>query len=221
MAAAFQQPNSTNALTKQRYNIAKNLSGLQFFWDLFPPNAQFLLVNQSQILALPFNVSQQLIQNGTNSLSWSSLPSNVQTLLLNQQGSLLNISFSQWGWTDANSSFANSTLFSLFPLKVQTQLPNIIGVLAPLKYNLQIDLNALNQTLYANALNRKRPKSFLVNSFFGSFFNYFSELLETIKEKNNSNNWFFRNQITPAKLFSNAVSRVCTFLKPRKFPARY
>jgi hypothetical protein len=215
MATSQQQTN----LTKQRYNVAKNLTGLQYFWDLLPPNAQFILVNQSQILALPFNISQQLNQNGSSSLNWTSLPANVQAILLQQQGSLLFLSFAQWGWVDGNSSFANSTLFSLFPLKVQTLMPNITNLLAPLKYNLQIDLTVLNQTLYANFVG-KRPKAYLLNSFFSSFFNYFSKLFQTIQNQK-SDNWFFRYQLTPARLFSNAVSRACTFLKPRKFPTRY
>lgn len=175
-----------------------------------------MLLVQTQVAQLGFDASQ--IKQNASILNWASLPANVQTFLLSQQGSLLNLRFDQWGWVNSTSNFSNATLLSLFQPKYQAILLNASSIMAPLKYNLQIDLSQLNQTLYSLNTNKK-PRGNLVNSFFCAFFDYLEDLFEnTTKSYTTGLNRFLNN---PGKVYLKAVSNAATFLKSLGIKAKF
>jgi hypothetical protein len=198
-------------------STVRNLTGVQYFWDIMPPTVQFLLLNQTQVTSLGFNTTQQ-VKLSVSNLNWATLPANVQSFLLSQQGSLLNLRFEQWAWTNSNESFSNATLLSLFQPKYQAILLNASSIMAPLKYNLQVDLNQLNQTLYSVNTNKK-PRGNLVNSFFCTFFDYLEDLFEkTTKSYTTGLNRFLNN---PGKVYLKAVSTASAFLKSLGIKAKF
>jgi hypothetical protein len=195
----------------------KNLTGVQYFWDIMPPTVQFLLLNQTQVTSLGFNTTQQ-VKLSVSNLNWATLPANVQSFLLSQQGSLLNLRFEQWAWTNSNESFSNATLLSLFQPKYQAILLNASSIMAPLKYNLQVDLNQLNQTLYSVNTNKK-PRGNLVNSFFSTFFGYFEDIFENASYT--YSNGMNRYLNSAGKVFSSSLSKVVTYLKSLGIKAKF
>jgi hypothetical protein len=59
-----------------------------YFWDVLNPVIKFALLNQTQVSALSFDI-QQAINNDVDNLNWTNIPVEVQTLLVQQQSSLL------------------------------------------------------------------------------------------------------------------------------------
>lgn len=92
---------------------------------------------------------------------------------------LLSLTYQEWGWVDSSNSLETTTLLSLLPATVLSSLSNVYILLAPLAYDSQIDLTALNQTLSANAaLNYNRyPHGNFVRNFLGEFFEFFQSFL--------------------------------------------
>ena len=175
-----------------------------------------MLLVQTQVAQLGFDASQ--IKQNASILNWTSLPANVQTFLLSQQGSLLNLRFDQWAWTNSNESFSNATLLSLFKPKYQAILLNASSIMAPLKFNLQIDLSQLNQTLYSLNTNKK-PRGNLVNSFFSTFFGYFEEIFENASYT--YSNGMNRYLNSAGKVFSSSISKVVIYLKSLGIQAKF
>ena len=185
----------------------------KYFWDLINPSARFLLLNQTQVSSIPFNVTSQLQQNVSN-LNWVALPADVQSFLLGQSpAALLNLTYLQWGWVDLSNTFASTTLFSLLSVKQQNSLPNASVILAPITYSLNVDLTVLNQTLSSNQNSYKRKKN-LVGEFFESFFDQLSVVLP--KNRNKRSSFSRYRQPTAASTYANAVSVAQRFLKSLK-----
>ena len=117
-----------------------------YLWDLISPLTRFILLNQTRIQNI-WNVKQAILLNQTK-LDWSSLPSYVKSILVNDtfQQSLINMTFSNWGWTDSTSQYANVTLFSLIPSKYLLNLPNITNILSNLRFNLVLNTTILAQS---------------------------------------------------------------------------
>ena len=194
-------------------------NNVQYLWDLINPVARFVLLNQTAISSLPFNISQNLASNN-KSLNWNQLPANVQSALLAQPLSgLLNLTYEQWGWVNPSSTFASTTLFSLVPATVQSTLPNIYILLAPLAYNTQIDLTALNATLIANAASNsfgRYPSGDLVKRFTREFFESFGSLLPPAdgrRHKRHNNRPPFNYQPTAQSTFGDAVKRAEKYVR--------
>jgi hypothetical protein len=186
---------------------------IKYFWDLINPLARFLLLNQTQVSSIPFNVTSQLQQNVSN-LNWVALPADVQSFLLSQSpAALLNLTYLQWGWVDLSNTFASTTLFSLLSVKQQNSLPNASVILAPITYSLNVDLTVLNQTLSSNQNSYKRKKN-LVGEFFESFFDQLSVVLP--KNRNKRSSFSRYRQPTAASTYANAVSVAQRFLKSLK-----
>lgn len=193
---------------------------VRYFWDLISPVARFAILNQTQISQLPFNVTLSL-QSNLASMNWTQLPANVQSTLLNQPvSSLLSLTYQQWGWADASNTFANTTLLSLLSSSVQSNLANVYILLAPLAYDSQIDLTALNQTLSASLPTKpyqKQPRN-LVKKFLESFFEFFEDLLpgDGGRYKRGPFRPNYRAP-TARSTFSNAIQRVQVYLRSLGF----
>ena len=189
---------------------------VRYLWDLINPVARFVLLNQTQISQLPFNITSQL-QSNVASLNWTQLSSNVQTAVLNQPiSALLSLTYQQWGWVDSTSSFSSTTLLSLLSTSVQSSLNNVYILLAPLAYNSQIDLTVLNATLTANvATNPYRyERRDLVRKFFGVFFEYFNTLLPAGRDRFKRGPFRpYNRQPTAQSTFSDAVKRAQFLLR--------
>ena len=158
----FQNPlsqlNFTVQILLSARSIEDNADKLAYIWDTIDLVARFLLLNQTQVAALSYNVTQQAQLNLTN-LNWAALPMNVQVLLINQTTpAVYNLSFVQWAWVDSSNPFASSNLNSLLLSVVQSTLPNALIFLAPISYNTQIDLTVLNQTFFTVAQNCLKMK---------------------------------------------------------------
>ena len=129
-----------------------------YVWNMINPIAQFILLNQSQILDLSFNINELLKQN-VSYLRWSKLPDNVRTALLSQNiANLLSLTFKQWGWVGADSDASDLTLYDLLSAKSKILLPNLSTVLGRLDLSLKI--NEPPSSLNANFL----------DTFFKAFF---------------------------------------------------
>ena len=116
-----------------------------FLWDLVPIIDRFLLLNQTQVSSqLSWNVTQQMINNSTR-LSWSTIPSNVQTFLLNQETNLafFNLTFGQLGWTGPSDTFANTIVLSILPNEVTSILSNITQLTNQLTFSQLVNTTAL------------------------------------------------------------------------------
>jgi hypothetical protein len=137
-------------------------------WDTLNVVVKFLLLNQTGVTQLSFNVTQQIQANVSN-LNWSALPANVQSFLLTESlSSIFSLTFSQWAWVDLNSAFANATLFSLLSSKVQNCANNASSLISPLNFDTPINVTALNQTLLTAFPNLKNFN--VVNRFFEAFY---------------------------------------------------
>lgn len=192
-------------------------NNVQYFWDLINPVARFILLNQTLISSLSFNIAESLASNNS-CLNWSLLPSNVQQSLLAQKASeLLSLSYQQWGWVDSSNSFANTTLLSLLSASFQSSLSNLYILLAPLVYDSQVDLTDLNKTISENAvLNQKKSKlakGNAVKDFFDEFFKFFKGLLP-------ANGRFRRGKFvssskkpTAQSIYTDAVKRAENYVK--------
>ena len=160
---------------------------------------------------MPFDVISQLRQNVSN-LNWVALPAGVQSFLLAQSDAdLLSLTYLQWGWVDTTNTFASTTLYSLLPANIQNALPNAFNLLAPVTYDLSIDLTVLNQTLYNSQIkksynNRKRN---LVVEFFESFFEQLSVVLP---EEGRSKRSYYPRIPTATSTYENAVYVAQRFL---------
>lgn len=172
---------------------------VEYLWDLMNPLVRFLLLNRTQTKSLSFNVPQHLQQNQTV-IKWINLPIQVQNLLLNQQGSaLLYMSYEQWGWVDSRSIHAGVTLLSIIPNEFQNDLATMCLILAPIQFDLQINMNLLNELLSFQA---DKPN---MDRFFNSLFGYFHSCYKSI---------FKRYKQEPrVKPFIQAIFRAKTFLK--------
>jgi hypothetical protein len=106
-----------------------------YLWDLLPAVHRFLLLNQSIVQQLPWNVTANLLSNSTQ-LQWSTLTSDVQNVLALELTNLnlINLTFSQWGWSSASDSLAGSTLFSLLSSTQQSLLPNVTSLVNQLSF---------------------------------------------------------------------------------------
>lgn len=82
-----------------------------------------------------WNVTQAVELNQTQ-LQWTSLPTNTQSLLLQQNFKLLNQTFSEWGWD--KDQYANETL---------------LNTLASFQDDQTVDLSVLNQLSFNSVLN--------------------------------------------------------------------
>ena len=176
-------------------------SDTAYLWDLIEPVQRFLLLNQTSIsTTLSWNVTQQFLQN-KSSINWLSIPSNVQLflgeeLILNQ---LLNLTFFSWGWTDSNSTFASSTLFSLLNLQGQENLPIIQSITTKLTFS-----TILNTTILKESDRRKTP-SYQVRKLFEEF----KEALSFEPFQQLANNHHFNQPIvnTPFNIIESALQR--------------
>ena len=141
------------------------------YWDTFNLAVRFLLLNQTGVKQLSYNVTKQAQANVSN-LNWAALPADVQSFLLSQSVPVIfNLTFSEWAWVDSDNAFANTTLFSLLPVNAQNCANNASVLISPLTFDLLIDITVLNQTLSAaNPKNRHLKRRNLVNEFFESYF---------------------------------------------------
>lgn len=208
-----QLQNTVQTLLKATKNKQGPNSNLQYFWDMIPPLVQFILLNQTQVSNLNFNVTQKVQQNVSN-LNWNVLPENVKSYLLTHEAAqILYMRFNEWGFTDAKNIFAPSTLFSLMTKKDQMQAPNVLAIVAPIHFNLKIDLTYLNETLsndiyYNYAGGRFFQNDYLVAKFFDSLFrfveNYFDQALlpeNMLRLKRQSANGIYSQAIYRAEAF--------------------
>ena len=199
--------------------VQANTDRLVYFWDTINPVARFLLLNQTQVAALSHNVTQQAQLNVSN-LNWTALPINVQAFLLSQSiPNLYNLTFEQWAWVNSSNTFASSNLNSLLPANVINSLSNAFILLAPISYNLQIDLTVLNQTLYSAANNngRRKVRGDLVRKFFESFYDTISLFLPHYKRfKRSSFEHWNNRQPTALSTYKDAVKRASQFLRSLK-----
>ena len=127
--------------------------GSAYVWDLIPLAARFVLLNQTQVQQLPYNITDEFLKNNTN-LSWATLPANVQNLLKNEQVNLqfLNLTLAQLGVVNPTSTIAAYTIFQLLNPTCQALLPNVTALLS----QISID-NQVNTTALINTLNRLNP----------------------------------------------------------------
>jgi hypothetical protein len=196
--------------------VQANTDSLVYFWDTIDLSVRFLLLNQSQVAALSYNVSQQAQLNVSN-LNWAALPLNVQSFLLGQSlPSVYSLTFEQWAWVSSSNAFYNSTLSSLLPTNVLSSLPDALILLAPISYNMQIDLTVLNQTLFSaiqnNGWHRKRGN--LVRKFFESFYETVSLFLPQNKRfKRNPFERFHNRQPTALSTYNDAIRRAAQFVR--------
>jgi hypothetical protein len=128
--------------------IAPASNDTQYLWDLLDPISRFLLLNQTAISSgQQFNVTLQLVQNQT--ISWLALTPGVQTALLNEgtvASAILNLTFANWGWSQASDKFASTTLLSLISTQGQQALLQINTLLAPLNFNTVLNTTILTQS---------------------------------------------------------------------------
>lgn len=180
------------------------------------PVLRYILLNQTQVSALPFNITQQLKTSAAN-LNWTNLPANVQSALLAQTPSIvINLTFLQWGFVDAANAFASSTVYSLLPPTVQNSLPNVYILLAPISFDLKIDVTALNQTLVAAAANNlsyKRENGNLVKKFLESFADSFVGFLPERRSKRSPFKKPKARVPTAASTLSDALERAERFVR--------
>lgn len=188
LSAAFQP-------ALQRSKFPKNLTGIQYFWDIMPPIVQVILLQQPNIQTLTNSSSNSSI-NATNNYSWSSLSTDVQKFLIDERSNLLYLTFEQWGWVQPNKTFANSTLASLFSSKTKAVLSSLSDILAPLKFELLINLDKLEQQLNSSV---KKPKPNAVRKFFESFFEFFEGLFEQIRNRKFTGSYSFWQAVHQAK----------------------
>lgn len=207
--------NSSYQTLLKATNIQDLTHDIRHLWDLLNPVVRFVLLNQTQISSLPFNVTIQL-QTDVNNLNWTYLPTNVQSVLLAQTPSMLiNLSFLNWGFVDSANSFADSTVNSLLPTTVQNSLASVYILLAPLSFDLQVDLTALNQTLQATttASYNHRQHGVTVRRFLESFFESFERLLPEGRHRRFPSRFPIKKQPTASSTFSEAMSRAERFIR--------
>ena len=191
-----------------------------YFWDVLNPVIKFALLNQTQVLALSFDI-QQAINNNVDNLNWTNIPEEVQTLLVQQQSSLLYLKFSDWGWADLDV-----TLNSMLSEQGKFMLASLEPLLQLLAFDLIIDLNKLKGILYGtnqpfhheirpyhhmmqhfNKIDPKEYESYfdIVKMFFKNFFSYFKPWFAgslDLKSKKG----------TAANIFANSIHRIHLFL---------
>ena len=139
---------------------APSSNDTQYLWDLLNPVARFILLNQTAVSNdQQFNVTSQLVQNLT--ISWAAIPAGVQTALLNEKttAALVNLTFVQWGWSQAGDIYATVTLFSLIGTQGQQALPQIDALVAPLNFN-----TVLNTTVLTQSKPHRRPGDFILDT---------------------------------------------------------
>lgn len=122
--------------------------GSTYLWDLIPLTARFVLLNQTAVQQLPYNITDEFLKNNTN-LSWATLPSNVQSLLKNEQVNLqfLNLTLAQLGVVDSTSTIAGYTIYQLLNPTCQALLPNVTALLSQVSIDTQVNATALVLTL--------------------------------------------------------------------------
>jgi hypothetical protein len=74
---------NVNAILSARAGRTADGKSTVYLWDILSPLERFLMLNQSQIQLMDWNVTASIIANTTR-LQWSSLPSSAQSLLLVQ-----------------------------------------------------------------------------------------------------------------------------------------
>ena len=106
--------------------VNQQSNGTEYVWDLIPPVVRLILLNQVDFRS-KWNVIERLSSKATK-LEWSSVPADLQKLLLDQKASLsfLDLTFLKWGFVNSPAEqFANTTLLSLMPMDLQILLPTI------------------------------------------------------------------------------------------------
>ena len=144
------------------------------------------------------------------------MPSNVQSVFLAQTPStLINLSFLNWGFVDSTNSFAAPTLNSLLSTTVQNSLTSVYILLAPLSFDLQVDLTALNQTLQTTTSTsyNRREHDVTARRFLDSFFESFERLSTERRQRRSPSRFPKSRQPTVSSTFSDAFSRAERFVR--------
>lgn len=209
MINLLSQISSSVEILLQTSKLKHNNDHIEYFWNFLNPLTRLVLLNQTEMLKLPFNVTEQIIQSDYN-LNWQKLPLSVQSLLLNQQGSsLLFLTFEQWGWVQSGNKFAAATFYSILPVEIKQILPRLFLILAPIQYDLQVSMTALDDVLQVTS-NDKRLKKKLSEIFIDSFFENVKELI-SIGLKKKTFRRFYRQPT--ASIVVNALYRAQCFLR--------
>lgn len=179
-----------------------------YFWDILDPLVKFLLLNQTEILNVSFNISDKLTES-KHYLNWTVLPENVKEILKNQHGSsYLFLTFEQWGWTKRGGQFSGATLYSMLPAKAHAVLSEMLLILAPIEYDLKINHSKLNRILEAGLSEPPNSFKYFADIFIDSFFQTIEDLFELCLRNDMKN---FVKQPT-VSVFLNAVMRAKKFL---------
>jgi hypothetical protein len=115
-------------------------------WDLLPSVNRLLLLNQTQVQTLGYNVNQNF---SASKLLWVNLPTPVQNLLSSQLANLglLNLSFLEWGWVNSNTDqFFNSTLYTLLSTNQVALLPNVTNLINQISFSQVVNSTALRRS---------------------------------------------------------------------------
>ena len=139
-----------------------------YLWDILPTAERFLMLNQTQVQMMKWNVSERVIANKTR-LEWASLPAGAKFLLLKQNSDLafFNLTYLQWAWVDTRSIFAQFTLLSLVPKEYLEFYPDILKIFNKLPFNMVLDAKKLcaPETNTVKCLHEKSQASIsLINS---------------------------------------------------------
>jgi hypothetical protein len=176
-------------------------------WDLLPAVNRLLLLNQTQVQTLGYNVNQNF---SASKLLWVNLPTPVQNLLSSQLVNLglLNLSFLEWGWVNSNTDqFFNSTLYSLLSTNQVALLPNVTNLLNQISFSQVVNSTALRRSKGFNEACDSLRLSYLpVQELNGRF------------KRARPGASFFRPPpppppVTSWTIFDRAVSRAARFLR--------
>lgn len=175
-------------------------------WDLLPPVNRLLLLNQTQVQNLGYNVNQNF---SAARLLWVNLPTPVQNLLSSQLVNLavLNLSYLDWAWVNSNTDqFFNSTLYSLLSANQVALLPNVTNLLNQISFSQVVNTTLLRRSNGFNEVCDSLRLSYLPSD------------LGRFKRGRPGPSSFFRPPpppppVTAWTVFNQAVSRVARFLK--------
>jgi len=133
------------------------------------------------------------------------LPPNVQTFLLNQSlQAILDLKFSQWGWTSSSNVLASTTLYSLLFPNFQSCVQSVTNLLSPISYDFEIDLTKLNNSFASIKMNQ--IVSLEPVEFFQEFYEIFEQYLPSnVNVKRNKKPMYL-------SVYSEAVNRALKFL---------
>lgn len=175
---------------------------IEYLWDVLDPLYRIALLNQTQLK--PFLNVIDLLTQDSQLTKWDTLISDVQTFLLNQRADVLNITFLDWSWCDANNRYAQTKMFTFLPKKIIQISPKIIDILNLIEFRTKVNITLLEQKLQERSglANDDPNNQYIVEAFFDNFYQIFKS-------------WFDPNSKQKAaySVYSKAVNKINLFYK--------